>query len=125
MRELVNNLDEVRSNVKCLAEYATSQSADERDFYGELLRRGKKYVAMLEGGSFRFAPSRFAGYIDNSVEAHHEDGLKHGNQTNGALRRLLGPEETNPELERELYRQLAELDLTAYRYQRKFWLLPD
>lgn len=88
MAELVSTAEQVLDNIKTLYLYGESASEDERRFHDARIKNGKLFVVTQVHGSFRFAPSKFAGYIDNDIS--HTDNLsdRDGRKTNIVLSRL-------------------------------------
>lgn len=70
---------EVVKNIQTLYAYLNGEVDDEhKDWALGLMTRGKNYVIELIGNKIHFAPSRFVGYMDNTMEKHEEN---HGDGT--------------------------------------------
>lgn len=127
MREFVASRNDILANIEQLRRYATSRDGTEREYYVNLLRRARCYVVWEQDGRIDFAPSRFVGYKGNTISAHEADFMKHGQQTNDALIRLLGSEpQPNKHLDDELDRHLASFGTEPYRWRkvvRRYWEL--
>lgn len=93
------------------------------DFYKDTLERGVCYVTLRAIDKVLFAPSRFVGYIDNKKEKHLRNYEKHGGETNVAIRRILGEEKFDEELELQFLSFCGERDLQPYKKKRRYWKL--
>lgn len=67
-----------------------SINQDERKFHDARIKNGKLFAVVRVHRSFRFAPSKFAGYVSNDVK--HADSLsdRDGRKTNVVLSSLFG-----------------------------------
>lgn len=124
--EIIHSTDELRSNLRTVEDYLTSDNVEEASFAEDLIRRGTCFVAYEAGKQLRFAPSRFIGYLNNSLYKHLNNPTKHGNITNGTIRQLLGQEQPNNKLDNHYREYCASLGITppttgAFGNQRKFW----
>lgn len=124
--ETIHTLDELRNNLRTIEDYLTSDDTDEASFAEDLIRRGTCFVAYEVGNQLRFAPSRFIGYLNNSVTEHLDNPTKHGNITNRAVRQLLGREQPNIKLDEDYRTYCLTLGINppttgAFGNQRKFW----
>lgn len=90
MAALVSTVEQVLDNIKTLYLYGESASKGERRFHDERMKNGKLFAVTQVHGNFRFAPSKFAGYVDNDIS--HADNLsdRDGRKTNTVLSRLFG-----------------------------------
>jgi hypothetical protein len=89
-----------------------------------ILANGSTYVAAHVGGSLAFGPSRFVGYLDNSIAAHERDDARHGSLTNGRLNRLLGaPAAKSPDLDKAFKRYCASMGIDPSAKVRSYWVL--
>ena len=49
-----------------------------------------KDISIEKGGAYKFYPSRFVGYQDNSIAKHENNEWKDGKETNPVIGALLG-----------------------------------
>lgn len=85
--DFVESRIDVVKNIYTLYTYAKSIIAEDREWALQRFRQGKWYVVEPFGNTLLFAPSRFVGYKDNTIEKHsaqHGDGR----DTNSTLREL-------------------------------------
>lgn len=92
MAELVSTIEHIVDNIETLYLYGESINQDERKFHDARIKNGKLFAVVQVGRGFRYAPSKFAGYVNNDIS--HADNLRYrdGRKTNVALSRLLGEE---------------------------------
>lgn len=90
MAELVSKVEQVLNNIETLYLYGESASEGERRFHRARIKNGKLFAAMEVYGSFQFAPSKFAGYVDNDIRHAENLSDRDGRQTNIVLSRLFG-----------------------------------
>lgn len=68
--DYIENRMDVVKNIYTLYSYAHSVKPETRDWAVERYSLGQCYVVESFGGTLLFAPSRFVGYKDNTVEKH-------------------------------------------------------
>ncbi|WP_090211326.1 HNH endonuclease [Litoreibacter janthinus] len=90
MADLVSTIEQVVDNIETLFRYGESNNQDERKFHDTRIKNGKLFAAVQVRRSFRYAPSKFAGYVNNDIS--HGDNLsdRDGRKTNVALSSLIG-----------------------------------
>ena len=96
--KLIRTEQDIRDNLEAF----DRELRDERDtsgFYHKLVKRGRCFVSYQVGGEWRFAPSRYIGYRENSQGRHRRsdiDGrvpIKSFQNTSAAI---LNPTTRNP-----------------------------
>lgn len=129
MMRTVENLNELKANIKVLDKYLNSKKDPENEFALGLVKRGTCFVAVKENGTYRFYPSRFIGYLNNNMDAHLNNDYKDGKETNPAISSILGRKPIpNPELD-ILYREYCELlgfvanERGTFGVERKYWVV--
>lgn len=85
--DFIENRIEVIKNVYTLFSYAKSNITEERDWALQRFKLGKWYVVEPFGNMLFFAPSRFVGYKNNTIEKYTKDPGS-GIQTNEKFREL-------------------------------------
>lgn len=117
------NLIELKKNLKTLDKYLNSKKDPEYSFGVELIKKGICFVAVEENGKYKFYPSRFIGYLNNSMNAHQNNGSKNGTTTNLIISKMLGSKPIQNGVLNNLYCEYCEsLGFEAYnRSKRKFW----
>ena len=125
----VSNLNELITNIQTLDGYLNAQVDPEYDFALNLIKNGTCFVAMEDSSVYRFYPSRFIGYADNSMDAHLTNVEKDGKETNPAISKILGAKPSiNSILNKEYARYCETLgfeprDKGTFGSERKFWLI--
>lgn len=117
------------TNIQTLDGYLNAQVDPEYDFALNLIKNGTCFVAMEDSSVYRFYPSRFIGYADNSMDAHLNNVEKDGKETNPAISRILGAKPSvNSILNKEYARYCETLGFEprykgAFGSERKFWVI--
>ena len=127
--ELVKSLEEIRHNIAVLDSYLDKKTDPEYSYALGLVKRGICFVADSSSGIYRFYPSRFIGYVDNTMDKHMSNTTKDGKQTNPAISTILHDKpQHNLQLE-ELYQTYCQsLGFEANEkgsrgIDRKYWLI--
>lgn len=103
--ETTRNLDDILHNIETLKKYQISSDENEREYHSELVKRGTCFVATMDDGDVFFSPSRFIGYLNNSLEKHDSNKTKDGRVTNPEIERILNKKfRVNEGLERTYQR---------------------
>ena len=84
--ELVTSKDHIEENVATFDQHLREKEHRALD----LVKRGWTYVVYESEDGKRFVPSRFVGYVSNSLEQHATNENKNGTETNAAIRKILG-----------------------------------
>lgn len=127
--ELVKSLEEIRHNIAVLDAYLDKKTGPEYSYALGLVKRGICFVADNSSGKYRFYPSRFIGYVDNTMDKHMSNTPKDGKQTNPAISTILHDKpQHNLQLE-ELYQTYCQSlgfeanEKGARGIERKYWLI--
>jgi 5-methylcytosine-specific restriction protein A len=118
--ELKNNKDqqELIKNIRTLDNYLTQGNEEAKS----LIKHGRCFVVYQVDNELRFAPSRFIGYIDNTLEKHAANRTKDGRKTNPIISEIL---KTKPLQNNDLNVQYLEycerLGITPDNTTKKFW----
>ncbi|MEM6474629.1 MAG: hypothetical protein AAF687_00535 [Pseudomonadota bacterium] len=120
---LIQNSSQIFDNISYLEEALRHEDSRAIDF----IRRGTCFVAYGLREPWKFAPSRFIGYRDNTFEKHAANSEKDGRETNPAISSTLGSEpQPSDELE-EAYRAYCRSigfepnAAGSFGVERKFW----
>ena len=98
--------------------------------YAKLIHGGRCLIPYEVNGLLHFAPSRFAGYISNSLGKHATAEDRDGRQTNVAISKALGLPLVEDEQLDQLFQRFCnslkgELRLKVPDIKRKFWIYGD
>ena len=74
--DFIESRSDVIQNIKTLYAYLSDSDDDVVNWASSLLKNGRNYVIEVLDNHVFFAPSRFVGYKDNSIEKHQRH---HGN----------------------------------------------
>ena len=86
MNEFVETRGDVINNIKTLYNYLRNKDNTELfGFASRIIKNGRVYVVENIDSHICFAPSRFVGYKDNTMEKHKANDEKNGNDTNAVL----------------------------------------
>ena len=127
--ELITKRSQLIENIETLERYLTNGNEVEKREALSLVKRGICFVAYKVGDETRFAPSRFIGYIGNTVEKHQNNPTKHGTFTNGAIKSILRDDPSrNEALEKKYFEYCSQLGIypnkrAPFNADRKFWKL--
>lgn len=86
----VSTWPEIADNIQTLEEYKHSESQELRDYFRRLIKRGTCFIVSRVNGSLVFSPSRFVGYLKNSMEIHENNHMKDGRVTNPVIENITG-----------------------------------
>ncbi|MDE6848496.1 MAG: hypothetical protein K2J44_04010, partial [Ruminococcus sp.] len=95
------------------------------------IKRGTCFIVVPIEDGLHFYPSRFIGYVNNTMSRHDSNEFKDGKETNLAISNVLGfKPELNDELECQ-YKDYCELlgfianKSGAFGVNRKYWLVSE
>ncbi|HTA63017.1 MAG TPA: HNH endonuclease [Bacteroidia bacterium] len=125
---LINTIDQLKKNIDRVENYLTEGDESEKTEISKFIKRGTCFIAYQIDKEIRFAPSRFLGYINNSLDKHIPSETD-GRQTNKAIIDILNTKpEPNDKLEKKYFLYSNNLGIKpsengAFGVKRKFWLL--
>ena len=129
--ECVQALEEIKSNLAIIDYYLDKKHDPEYSFALDLIKRGTCFIAVKTNSGYRFYPSRFIGYVSNTMDKHMNYEYKDGKETTPAITKILNQKDVpNPTLDHE-YRMYCEKlgfiarEKGAFGVVRKFWELVD
>lgn len=88
--ELIQTISELTDNIRTLDQYLTRKTEPAYSFALSLVKRGICFVAKPTEHGYQFYPSRFIGYLNNTMTAHENNQWKDGKETNPAISKILG-----------------------------------
>lgn len=129
---LVTTAEQIRRSIASLdVGLSQPQTSHAYSVCVELIHKGRCLLPYEHKGALRFAPSRFVGYVGNTLGKHiaGTEG-RDGRETNVALSKVLGlalTEDQDIELKFvEFCRQIrGALPLKVPSIQRKYWMTED
>lgn len=127
--ELVKTREEIKHNIQVLDKYLSDKVDPEYSYALDLIKKGICFVVDDTSGRNKYYPSRFIGYVSNSMDKHQNNESKDGKITNPAISKILGSKpESNLEYEKD-YREYCESlgiiprEKGAFGIERKYWKL--
>lgn len=115
---------DVQENILTL--YAYLQNEEEEYYYEwakKRLSQGRNFVVEAIDGKLYFAPSRFVGYKQNSLEKHENNSGKSGTETDKELKRFYKLIDVESALDDYFIETLAQYGKTKTSW--KFWIPKD
>ena len=115
---------DVQENILTL--YSYLQNEEEEYYYEwakERLSQGRNFVVEAIDGKLYFAPSRFVGYKQNSLEKHENNSGKSGTETDKELKRFYKLIDVESSLDDYFIETLAQYGKTKTSW--KFWIPKD
>lgn len=85
----VRTLKEIESNIAVLDHYLSQKHEPEYSFALDLIKKGICFIVVKNDSGCRFYPSRFVGYIGNTMDKHLNNDSKDGKKTNPAITKIL------------------------------------
>lgn len=120
--------EELYTNCKTLDKYIESRTDPEYSYALDLIKRGICFVAIQMNGEYKFYPSRFVGYQNNSRLKHMNNRWRDGRETNPEISYVLKVGEPLPDIELEvLYREYCErlgfeaMEKGSFGNDHKYW----
>ena len=126
--DTIQTPEDLYANLMTIENYLTSSNKDVVSFAESLIKNGTCFIAYELDNEIRFAPSRFIGYLSNSLEKHNSNSTKHGSITNNAIQTLLGIEKKSKKLEKQYIEFCSSIGIKAnatgsFGHSRKYWNL--
>lgn len=128
--EVVTTIQQVTDNIEelergRLAELTVSAA------YRALIKQGTCFLPYMSSEGLAFAPSRFLGYVQNSLSTHTQNPDRDGRVTNTALNKVLGLQpRADASLERRYKLFCTQIGFQpsqagAFGVARKYWVTPE
>ena len=120
--EFVETLKEIKANIKVIDGYLNGKDETEKEYAVDLVKRGFCFVAVKTDEGYKFYPSRFIGYADNSKEKHEMNFERDGRDTNPVISRIIGSKLVQDAELEEAYKEYCNLlGFKSYKRKRKYW----
>jgi len=129
--DFVATIEELKNNFAVIDNYLEREIEPQHGYAISLIKKGTCFVAKKAGSGYKFYPSRFIGYINNSMEKHESNDNKDGRETNPAITDVIGSKpvaDTKLDWEYRVYCKNLGFDANAkgsFGVERKFWILND
>jgi len=121
---LVRNVTHILNNIDTFEGYRKSKNPDEKKFFVDRLRKGKNFIAIKINSRYNFAPSRFAGYLDNNVSKHNDNPYKDGRDTDDRIIEIMKSQpKQDSAVEKAFLEICKELKIEPENRERKYWVI--
>lgn len=122
--QTITNINELKANLTRFEFYLSEGNSEEKEFARNLVKAGKCFVSYKMNKKWRFIPSRFAGYVDNTLEKHKNYQYKDGRETNPAINVIASNKLSQSDLLEENYlKYCISLGIEPHNnLKRKYWL---
>lgn len=126
----IENKEELIVNLNTVEYYLSAAEGEEnRDAMINLIGNGSNFVAYHYNGRLHFAPSRFIGYLNNSLLVHLvKNNGKNGSDTSDSIDKILSKRKYVDELEKSYIEYcdiIGAIPKNMVNAQRKYWYLED
>jgi 5-methylcytosine-specific restriction protein A len=119
----IESMEDLKRNLSTVESYLVSESND-ADFeeMRNYIKRGHNFVAYLVGGKYHFAPSRFVGYKNNSLQKHRNN-RGDGTETDAAINKIVRKYTESEDMERIYHSFCKSLQIIPDNRTRKYWYI--
>lgn len=125
--DFVITMEGLNNNLNYIKNLRANGSSAEIEQLNKLIGNGRNFYPYIDKNELAFAPSRFIGYQNNSLQKHAANDLKDGRLTNKVLAHVISPRLLpNARLD-SLYEQYCVnkgIQPKAYK-NRKYWFTPE
>jgi hypothetical protein len=120
---LITTKQQIETNLETLEQYLANGSGSEKGEVQKLIGKGRCLVAYKREKVWHFAPSRFIGYINNTLKQHFANSEKNGRDTNPAIERVLNKKFSPDSEMEELYvHYCGQIGAKASAYSKRKYL---
>ena len=126
----IKNLSELMVNLNQVDNYLLDNNDENYQSMVSLIEKGTNFLAYRRGESWHFAPSRFIGYLNNSLLVHLvKYNGKDGKETSSAIDKIIGKTRCfDLDLEDKYLsfcKEIGAVPKRMIKIQRKYWLLSE
>lgn len=127
--QCVRSLEEIKHNMMILDYYLDHKTESTYSFALSLVKKGTCFIAQRVEDGYRFYPSRFIGYVNNTMDKHLANSSKDGKETNPAISRILEKKvDVDAQMEQEYQTYCRKLGFEpnekgSFGVTRKYWRL--
>lgn len=121
--EFVQNIDDIIENIKTFEKYLASGNTKKKEFAQSLVKKGRTILVYKVSGQNHFAPSRFCGFNNNTMDHHIVNDEKDGRDTNPIIDRIIGKAFANDKTESKYIDYCAKIGVVPDNVKRRYWRL--
>lgn len=120
--DFIETREDIVQNIKTLYSYLDGKvDSEHKDWAIQRMSRGSNYVIEVVDSQIYFAPSRFVGYVDNTMEKHVAN---HGNGTETDNKiKIFYQKVQDVKLDALLQKAMSEYDIVVGA--KKYWISKD
>lgn len=120
--DFIETREDIVQNIKTLYSYLDGKvDSEHKDWAIQRMSQGKNYVIEVVDSQIYFAPSRFVGYVDNTMEKHVAN---HGNGTETDNKiKIFYQKVQDVKLDVLLQKAMSEYDIVVGA--KKYWISKD
>lgn len=120
--DFIETREDIVQNIKTLYSYLDGKvDSEHKDWAIQRMSRGSNYVIEIVDSQIYFAPSRFVGYVDNTMEKHVAN---HGNGTETDNKiKIFYQKVQDVKLDVLLQKAMSEYDIVVGA--KKYWISKD
>lgn len=129
---LIETFDEISVNTQVLEDVRIDANHQHTVPYRDLIKQGRVFMPYLAQDGLAFAPSRFIGYVANSIPKHKARIEKDGKLTNVRINQILREKfalaianAPDPDLEQYFLKFAGKLGITPHNVVRSYWISPE
>ncbi len=120
--DLIETREDIVQNIKTLYSYLDGKvDSEHKDWAIQRMSQGKNYVIEVVDSQIYFAPSRFVGYVDNTMEKH-EANPGNGTETDNKIKNFYQKVQ-DAKLDALLQKAMSEYDIVVG--PKKYWISKD
>jgi len=130
--KLVETFEQLQSNAQTLERIRVGEDRRNQVVHQSLIQRGRTFLPYLANDGLAFAPSRFIGYIENSLQKHESNTEKDGRLTNPRIAKILSDRFSSPisnapwpDLEEYFLKFAAKIGVVPNNVLRSYWNTPE
>lgn len=121
--ELVETVEDIVHNCNILESYLTNKHTAEYSYAQERIKLGRTFVVRKEDNLYKFFPSRFVGYKQNTMGKHGTNDTKDGKETNKQIDTILGKSKTDDKLDKLYAAYCESIGTEPNNSKHRFWQL--
>lgn len=120
--DLIETREDIIQNIKTLYSYLDGKvDSEHKDWAIQRMSQGKNYVIEVVDSQIYFAPSRFVGYVDNTMEKH-EANPGNGTETDNKIKNFYQKVQ-DVKLDALLQKAMSEYGIVVGA--KKYWISKD
>ncbi len=125
----VSTMSDLMGTINTLEKYLASKKDPEYSFALDRVKKGTCFAAVKQGDEYKFYPSRFIGYVGNTMASHLNSDDKDGRETNPAISKVIGSKPRSDTFLNENYVEyctrlgIEAAERGAFGVERKFWII--